>query len=58
MFDKIRYAYHLTACEKMIKKYKNIDHYTYELNKMFAWHKRKLNKLMTRKRRSKNVRKK
>ena len=48
MFDKIRYSYHLTACEKMIDKYKYIDHYTYELDKRFIYHKRKLNKLMTR----------
>ena len=47
MFNKIKYAYHLTACEKMIKKYKYIDHSTYELNKRFKWHKRKLHELMT-----------
>lgn len=46
MFDKIRYAYHLTACKRMIKKYKYINHDTYELNKRFIWHKRRLNKLM------------
>lgn len=46
MFNKIRYAYHLTACEKMIKNYKYIDHNTYELDKRFIWHKRRLNKLM------------
>lgn len=42
MLNKIRYAYHLTACEKIMKKYK----YTYELNKRFIWHRRRLNKLM------------
>lgn len=47
MFNKIRYAYHLTACERMIEKYKYIDHSTYELTKRFKWHKRKLNELMT-----------
>lgn len=46
MFDKLRYAYHLTACERMIKKYKYINHDTYELDKRFIWHKRMLNKLM------------
>lgn len=33
MFNKIRYAYHLTACEKMIKKYTYIYHTTYKLTK-------------------------
>lgn len=56
MFDKIRYSYHLTACEKIIDKYKYIDHYTYELDKRFVYHKRKLNKLITHKRRNKKVR--
>lgn len=48
MFNKLRYAYHLTACERMIEKYTYIDHSTYELTKRYKWHKRKLNKLMTR----------
>ena len=45
MFDKIRYAYHLSNCERMIKncKYINDD---YELDNHFKWHKRKLNELM------------
>lgn len=47
MFNNLRYAYHLTACKKMIKRYTYIDNYTYELNERFKWHKRKLNKLMT-----------
>lgn len=25
MFDKIRYAYHLTCCERMIKNYSYIE---------------------------------
>lgn len=45
MFDKIRYAYHLTCCERMIKNYTYIER-DYELNKKFKWHKRKLNELM------------
>lgn len=45
MFDKIRYAYHLTCCERMIKNYSYIER-DYELNKKFKWHKRKLNELM------------
>lgn len=47
MFNKLRYAYHLTACEKMIKKFTYIDHCTYELSERYKWHKRRLNKLMT-----------
>ena len=47
MFNNLRYTYHFTACEKMIKKYTYIDNHTYELNERFKWHKRKLNKLMT-----------
>lgn len=47
MFNKLRYAYHLTVCEKMIKKYTYIDHSTYKLTKRYLYHKRKLNKLMT-----------
>lgn len=42
MLNKIRYAYHLTACEKIIKKNKY-----YELDRKFIRHKRKLNKLIT-----------
>lgn len=45
MFDKIRYAYHLTSCERMIKNYSYIES-DYELNKKFKWHRRKLNELM------------
>lgn len=37
MLDTTRYAYHLTTCEKMIKKNKY-----YELNKRHKWHRRKL----------------
>lgn len=47
MFNKIRYAYHLTACEGMIEKFTYISHSTYKLNPMYKWHKRQLNKLMT-----------
>lgn len=47
MFNKIRYAYHLTACERMIEKFTYISHSTYKLNPMYKWHKRQLNKLMT-----------
>lgn len=47
MFNKIRYAYHMTACEKMIKKYK-YDRFAYESDERFKRHKRKLNELMTR----------
>ena len=47
MFNKIRYAYHMTACENMIKEYKYIDNSTYKLTKRYKWHKRKLNELMT-----------
>ena len=46
MFDKLRYSYHLTACERMIKKYNYIDHSTYELNRRFKWHRKRLNDLM------------
>ena len=45
MFDKIRYAYHLSNCERMIKNYKYIND-DYELDNRFKWHKRKLNELM------------
>lgn len=47
VFNKLIYAYHLNACEKMIEKYKYIDHSTYELTKKFKWHRKKLNELMT-----------
>lgn len=43
MFNTLRYAYHLIACEKIIKS----DYSAYELNKRYKWYKRKLNKLMT-----------
>lgn len=48
MFNKLRYAYHLTACEKMIKKGTYIDYSTYEPTKRYKWHKRKLNKIVAR----------
>lgn len=46
MFNKLRYAYHLTVCERMIIKFKNIDHTTYELTKRFKWHRDRLQDLM------------
>ena len=46
MFNKLRYSYHLTACERMIKKYNYIDNSTYELDKRFKWHRKRLNDLM------------
>ena len=46
MFNKLRYSYHLSACERMIKKYRYIDPSTYELDKRFRWHRKRLNDLM------------
>ncbi len=46
MLTKIRYAYHLTACERMIKRL-YIDHSTYEQTPKYKWHMRQLHKLMT-----------
>ena len=56
MFNKLRYSYHLNACERMIKKYRYIDHSTYELDKRFRWHRKRLNDLvLTINRRKKRV---
>ena len=46
MLNKIRYAYHLSVCEHMIKNYTYIDHTTYKLTKRYKWHMNKLHKLM------------
>ena len=56
MFNKLRYSYHLTACEGMIKKYRYVDPSTYELDKRFRWHRKRLNDLvLTINRRKKRV---
>lgn len=47
MFKKLRYAYHLSVCERMIRKGKYINHTTYQLTEKFKRHRNKLNKLMT-----------
>ena len=47
MLTKIRYAYHLSACKRMIKNSTYIDHSTYELTPKYKWHMRQLHKLMT-----------
>ena len=46
MFNKLRYSYHLSACERMIEKYRYIDPSTYELDKRFRWHRKRLNDLV------------
>ena len=42
MFDKLRFSYHLSICERLIRNNKFIDHDTYEVTKRFKKHRTKL----------------
>lgn len=46
MFRKIRYAYHLTVCEKMIKNNEAFDYTTCDWSKKYKRHRDKLTKIL------------
>ena len=46
MFDKLRFSYHLSVCERLIRNNKFIDHDTYEVTKRFKKHRTKLTDIL------------
>ena len=42
MLDKLRFSYHLSVYERLIRNNKFIDHDTYEVTKRFKKHRTKL----------------
>lgn len=46
MFDKLRFSYHLSVCERLIRNNKFIDHDTYEVTTRFKKHRTKLTDML------------